>query len=59
MTAYDAYGNEATGYTGIVAITSSDSQAVLPEMLASLMVSALSLLLWKLRVLSQLRPWTR
>ena len=30
VTAYDAYGNEATGYTGTVAITSSDSQAVLP-----------------------------
>jgi protein-tyrosine-phosphatase len=28
--AYDAYGNVATGYTGTVAITSSDSQAVLP-----------------------------
>jgi hypothetical protein len=29
VTAYDAYGNIATGYTGKVAITSSDSQAVL------------------------------
>jgi len=28
--AYDAYGNVATGYAGTVAITSSDSQAVLP-----------------------------
>src|SRR5208283_1141683 len=26
----DAYGNEATGYTGTVAFTSSDGQAVLP-----------------------------
>ncbi len=30
VTAYDAYGNVATGYAGTVAITSSDSQAVLP-----------------------------
>jgi hypothetical protein len=30
VTAMDAYGNTATGYTGTVAITSSDIQAVLP-----------------------------
>ena len=30
MTALDAYGNTATGYTGTVNITSSDGQAVLP-----------------------------
>ncbi len=30
VTAYDAYGNVATGYTGIVHFTSSDPQAVLP-----------------------------
>ena len=30
MTAYDAYGNVATGYTGTVSFTSSDSQAALP-----------------------------
>ncbi len=30
VTAYDAYGNIATGYTGTVHFTSSDSQAILP-----------------------------
>ncbi len=30
VTAYDAYGNVATGYTGTVAIASSDSKAGLP-----------------------------
>jgi subtilisin-like proprotein convertase family protein len=30
LTAYDAYGNVATGYTGTVHFTSSDGQAVLP-----------------------------
>ncbi len=30
VTAQDQYGNTATGYTGMVAITSSDAQAVLP-----------------------------
>src|SRR2546423_1249397 len=30
VTARDAYGNTATGYTGTVHFTSSDSQAVLP-----------------------------
>ena len=30
MTAYDAYGNVATGYTGTVALTSTDPHAVLP-----------------------------
>ena len=30
MTAYDAYGNVATGYTGTVALTSSDPLAELP-----------------------------
>jgi hypothetical protein len=30
VTAYDAYGNVATGYAGTVKITSSDTQAVLP-----------------------------
>ena len=30
VTAYDAYGNVATGYAGMAAITSSDGQAVLP-----------------------------
>ena len=30
MTAYDAYGNVATGYTGTVALSSSDPHAVLP-----------------------------
>ena len=30
MTAYDAYGNVATGYTGTVHFTSSDPKAVLP-----------------------------
>ena len=30
VTAYDAYGNVATGYTGTVQFTSSDPQAVLP-----------------------------
>ncbi len=30
VTAYDAYGNVATGYTGTVVLTSSDGQAVLP-----------------------------
>jgi hypothetical protein len=30
VTAYDAYGNVATGYTGTVHFTSSDGQAVLP-----------------------------
>ncbi len=31
VTAYDAYGNVATGYTGTVAIASSDSKAGLPS----------------------------
>ena len=31
VTAYDAYGNVATGYTGTVSLTSSDPQAVLPS----------------------------
>ena len=31
VTAYDAYGNVATGYTGSVAIASSDGHAVLPD----------------------------
>ena len=31
VTAYDPYGNVATGYTGTVAITSSDAQAQLPS----------------------------
>ena len=30
VTAYDAYGNVATGYTGTVTLTSSDPHAVLP-----------------------------
>ena len=30
VTAYDAYGNVATGYTGTVAFTSSDPQACFP-----------------------------
>ena len=30
VTAYDAYGNVATGYTGTVHFTSTDSQAILP-----------------------------
>ena len=30
VTAYDPYGNIATGYSGTVQFTSSDSQAVLP-----------------------------
>ena len=30
VTVYDAYGNVATGYTGTVAFSSSDSRAVLP-----------------------------
>ncbi len=30
VTAYDAYGNVATGYTGTMALTSSDGTAVLP-----------------------------
>ena len=30
VTAYDAYGNVATGYTGTVDLTSSDPHAVLP-----------------------------
>ena len=30
VTAYDAYGNVATGYTGTVHFTSSDAQAILP-----------------------------
>ena len=30
VTAYDPYGNVATGYTGTVGLTSGDSQAVLP-----------------------------
>jgi ELWxxDGT repeat protein len=30
LTAWDAYGNRATGYTGTVRFTSSDSKAVLP-----------------------------
>jgi hypothetical protein len=30
VTAYDAYGNVATGYLGTVAFTSSDSRAILP-----------------------------
>ena len=30
VTAYDTYGNVATGYTGTVALTSSDPHAVLP-----------------------------
>ena len=29
VTAYDAYGNVATGYTGTVSLTSSDPQAIL------------------------------
>ena len=33
VTAYDAYGNVATGYTGTVHFTSSDPQAVLPARL--------------------------
>ena len=31
VTAYDAYGNVATGYTGTVSLTSSDPLAVLPS----------------------------
>jgi len=31
VTAYDAYGNVATGYTGTVSLTSSDPQALLPS----------------------------
>ena len=31
VTAYDAYGNVATGYTGTVSLTSSDPHAVLPS----------------------------
>ena len=31
VTAYDAYGNVANGYTGTVALSSSDPQAVLPS----------------------------
>ena len=31
VTAYDTYGNVATGYTGTVALTSSDPHAVLPS----------------------------
>ncbi len=31
VTAYDAYGNVATGYTGTVYLTSSDGSAVLPS----------------------------
>ncbi len=31
VTAVDAYGNPATGYTGVVHFTSSDPQGVLPE----------------------------
>ena len=30
VTAYDAYGNLATNYTGMVTLTSTDPQAVLP-----------------------------
>ena len=30
VTAWDAYGNRATGYTGSVRITSSDAKAILP-----------------------------
>ena len=30
VTAWDAYGNRAVGYTGTIRITSSDAQAVLP-----------------------------
>ena len=30
VTAYDAYGNVATGYTGTLALSSSDARAVLP-----------------------------
>ena len=30
VTAYDTYGNVATGYTGTVHFTSSDAQATLP-----------------------------
>ena len=31
VTAYDAYGNVATGYTGTISFSSSDAQAVLPS----------------------------
>ena len=31
VTAYDAYGNVATGYTGTIRFTSTDSTAKLPE----------------------------
>ena len=31
VTAYDAYGNVATGYTGTIAFSSSDAQALLPS----------------------------
>jgi Ca2+-binding RTX toxin-like protein len=31
VTAYDAYGNVATGYTGTVDLSSTDGQAVLPD----------------------------
>src|SRR5262249_20289900 len=31
VTAYDPYGNVATGYTGTVTLSSSDSKAVLPS----------------------------
>src|SRR5262249_62099646 len=31
LTAYDPYGNVATGYLGTVSISSSDSQAALPS----------------------------
>ena len=34
VTAFDAYGNVATGYTGTVALSSSDDHAVLPASLA-------------------------
>ena len=30
ITAYDRYGNVATGYRGVVRFTSNDSQATLP-----------------------------
>ena len=33
VTAYDAYGNVATAYTGTVSLTSTDPHAILPSSL--------------------------
>ena len=46
VTAYDAYGNVATGYTGTVALASSDPHAVLPSSYTFIASDAGTAYLW-------------